>query len=317
LNCFLCASEGFRELFRASDRLYATTRSQFPVVQCTNCGLVRMQPVPDDLSAFYPHNYWFRPSKSLAARLEETYRRLLILDHVHFAEQSLREIGSSGPVLDVGCGGGLFLGVMKQRGARVAGMDNSPEAAGAAWHHNHVPALLGDLTKAPVAPASCALITMFHVLEHLPDPKSFLQASRQLLKPGGRLIVQVPNIDCWQYALLKSKWNGVDIPRHLTDFRTSDLERLLNQSGFRVRRTKLFSWRDNPAGLATSLAPSLDPVARNVRRLDKSTLSKLVKDAIYFALVLAAIPITILEAVFGKGSTVMMEAEPMEAEPQT
>jgi 2-polyprenyl-3-methyl-5-hydroxy-6-metoxy-1,4-benzoquinol methylase len=310
LSCLLCASDAFRPLFSAGDRLYATTSAQFPLVQCAQCGLVRMEPVPSDLSAFYPHNYWFQPSRSLAARLEELYRRALILDHVHFAEHTLRDLQSKGPVLDVGCGGGLFLGVMKQRGARVAGMDNSPEAAGAAWHHNQVPAILGDLTKAPIAAGSCALITMFHVLEHLPDPKSFLQAARELLKPGGRLIVQVPNIDCWQYAFLKSKWNGVDIPRHLHDFRTSDLERLLNQSGFRVRRTKHFSWRDNPAGLATSLAPSLDPVARNVRKLDSSTLVKLFKDAVYFALVLAAIPFTLAEAAFGKGSTVMMEAEP-------
>jgi 2-polyprenyl-3-methyl-5-hydroxy-6-metoxy-1,4-benzoquinol methylase len=309
-RCLLCASSDFRELFRASDRLYATTSAEFPVVQCSNCGLVRMDPVPQDLSPFYPHSYWFKPSQNLAARLEETYRRLLILDHVHFVEQALRDIGSRGPVLDVGCGGGLFLAVMRQRGARVAGMDNSPEAAAAALHHNRVPALLGDLTKAPIAPASCALITMFHVLEHLPDPKAFVQAARQLLQPGGRLIVQVPNIDCWQYSLLRSNWNGVDVPRHLHDFRTSDLERLLKQSGFRVRRTKLFSWRDNPAGLATSLAPGLDPVARNVRHLDGSTPSKLFKDAIYFALVLAAIPLTALEAAFGKGSTVMMEAEP-------
>jgi 2-polyprenyl-3-methyl-5-hydroxy-6-metoxy-1,4-benzoquinol methylase len=270
-----------------------------------------MENVPADLSPFYPHNYWFQPSRSLAARLEEAYRRLLILDHIQFAEHALRETGSNGPVLDVGCGGGLFLGVLRERGARVAGMDNSPEAAAAALGHNHVPALLGDLTKAPIASGSCALITMFHVLEHLPDPKSFLVAARQLLKPGGRLIVQVPNIDCWQYALLGASWNGVDVPRHLQDFRTSDLKRLLDQSGFRVRRTKLFSWRDNPAGLATSLAPGLDPVARNVRQLDSSSISKLCKDAIYFALVLAAIPFTVLEAGFGKGSTVMMEAEPV------
>jgi 2-polyprenyl-3-methyl-5-hydroxy-6-metoxy-1,4-benzoquinol methylase len=310
-SCLLCSSGAFRELFRADDRLYATTTAKFPIVQCSNCGLVRMENVPADLSPFYPHNYWFQPSQSLAARLEEAYRRLLILDHIQFAEHALREIGSNGPVLDVGCGGGLFLGVLRQRGARVAGMDNSPEAAAAALQHNQVPALLGDLTKAPIAPASCALITMFHVLEHLPDPKAFLTAARQLLRPGGRLIVQVPNIDCWQYKVLGSNWNGVDVPRHLHDFRTKDLERLLNQSGFRVRRTKLFSWRDNPAGLATSLAPGLDPVARNVRRLDGSALSKLCKDAIYLALVLAAIPFTAIEAAFGKGSTVMMEAEPL------
>ena len=57
----------------------------------------------------------------------------------------------------------------------------------------------------------------------------------------------------------------MDAPRHLTDFRARDLEALLAAAGFQVVRRKYFSLRDNPAGLATSLAPSLDPMARRVR----------------------------------------------------
>jgi hypothetical protein len=102
----------------------------------------------------------------------------------------------------------------------------------------------------------------------------------------------------------------VDVPRHLTDFRARDLENLLGQCGFRVRRRKFFSWRDNPAGLASSLAPGLDPVARNVRGLDSTGGGKLVKDLVYLALVLASVPFAMAEAAAGKGSTVMLEAEP-------
>ena len=267
-----------------------------------------VRPGAADLGRFYPKNYWFKPGESVAARLEEQYRRLLIRDHVAFVEQALRDAG--GPILDVGCGGGLFLGVLQERGARVLGLDNSQEAARAAWQQNRVTVLLGDLLRAPVAPESCGVVTMFHVLEHLPDPRGFLGAARELLKPGGRLVVQVPNLDCWQYRLLGRSWNGVDVPRHLTDFRTRDLEKLLGQCGFRVRRRKFFSWRDNPAGLASSLAPGLDPVARNVRGLDSSGGGKLVKDLIYLALVLASVPFAMAEAAAGKGSTVMLETEP-------
>jgi SAM-dependent methyltransferase len=243
----------------------------------------------------------------MAARLEEQYRRMLIRDHVSFVEGALRDSG--GPVLDVGCGGGLFLGVLQQRGARVLGLDNSEEAARAAWEQNGVTVVLGDLLRAPFAKGSFGVVTMFHVLEHLPDPGGFLRAARELLKRGGRLVVQVPNIDCWQYKLLGHKWNGVDVPRHLTDFRARDLERLLSVSGFRVRRRKFFSWRDNPAGLASSVAPELDPVARNVRGLDRSGAEKLLKDLVYLGLVLGSVPFAVLEAAAGKGSTVMVEAE--------
>jgi hypothetical protein len=149
---------------------------------------------------------------------------------------------------------------------------------------------------------------MFHVLEHLFDPVAYLEAARDLLLPGGRLVVQVPNAACWQCLLLGENWSGIDVPRHLINFRARDLEILLDRCGFQVLRTKYFSLRDNPAGLATSLAPGLDPMARRVRRVSESSRRKLAKDLAYLALVLASLPFTMIEAACRSGSTVMIEA---------
>ncbi len=308
--CLLCESTQARLLFTSTDRLYGTTARPFQVVRCSGCGLVRLSPAPspEELSVYYPEHYWFEPANSATGRLEERYRRLLIRDHIRFVARALRESGESGPVLDVGCGGGLFLGMLRESGARVLGLDRSPDAASLAWRHNGVPAFCGDLVSAPLPAESCAAITMFHVVEHLSDPKSYLRAAYSLLRPNGRLIVQVPNIACWQFALLGRSWNGVDVPRHLYNFRAPDLAAILRSCGFTVLREKQFSWRDNPAGLATSIAPALEPVARRVRATDRGALSKLAKDAAYFALVLAAVPFAIAEAAFRAGSTVMMEA---------
>jgi hypothetical protein len=77
---------------------------------------------------------------------------------------------------------------------------------------------------------------------------------------------------------------------------------------FAVVRRSYFSLRDNPAGLATSLAPGLDPMARRVRKVPEGTASRLAKDLAHFALVAAALPFTLAEAALGAGSTVMMEA---------
>ena len=311
MSCLLCHGSEAKELFRGTDRLYRTTDRQFPVVRCRNCGLVRMEPRPAgaELAGYYPRHYWFAPGQSLAGSLEERYRRFLIQDHVRFVERALRDAGGAGPVLDVGCGGGLLLHVLRQRNqVAVMGLDASAEAASLAWRYNRVPAFQGDLTAAPLGPRSCSVITMFHVMEHLPDPRGYLQACRELLRASGRLVVQVPNMDCWQYKALGTRWSGLDVPRHLQNFRSSDLTRLLDQEGFTVVRTKHFSWRDNPAGLATSLVPALEPVARRVRGLDRSPLQSLVKDAAYFALVLSALPFTLAEAAAGAGSTVMVEA---------
>jgi SAM-dependent methyltransferase len=308
--CLVCGSQRFTCVFQASDRLYRTTIVEFSVVSCDNCGLLRLdpQPSPGELRRYYPENYWFAPGRSAASRLEEAYRRLVLRDHVRFVTQALAGVQPPGPLLDVGCGGGLFLGMMRVRGFRVVGLDFSREAAAIAWRGQQAPAVCGMLEHSPFRARSFAAVTMFHVLEHLYDPRSYLAAAHQLLPSGGRLIVQVPNAACWQFRLLGRSWNGVDVPRHLFDFRDCDVVRLMEVCGFEVVRRKYFSLRDNPAGLASSLAPSLDPMARRVRRIAESSGLRLVKDLVYFALVVASLPFTAIEAACRAGSTVMIEA---------
>lgn len=309
-HCPACDGSEFQLLFTATDRLYRTTSREFQVVECKQCRLMQLapQPAPADLEKYYPKNYWFTPETSAASRLEEAYRRLVLRDHVHFVERALRESRVNGPLLDVGCGGGLFLGMLRDRGFPGLGLDFSLDAARAAWASNQAPATVAELTQAPLRPESCAAITMFHVVEHLYSPRSYLGAAHELLKPDGRLILQVPNAGCWQFLLLGAAWNGVDVPRHLYDFRPADLDRLLDSCGFEILRRKFFSLRDNPAGLATSLAPMLDPMARRVRQAKEGSGERLAKDLLYGMLVLAALPFTLVEAACRAGSTIMIEA---------
>ena len=310
--CLMCGSGEATALFHGSDRLYHTTTKQFCVVRCDACGLLRLdpKPAPEELGRYYPDNYWFAPDQSAASRMEEAYRRLVLRDHVQFVARALADSTACGPLLDVGCGGGLFLGMMRERGLRVVGMDFSREAAGIAWRRQQVPALAGDLERAPLRAGSFAGLTMFHVMEHLYDPRAYLGAARALLAQDGRLVVQVPNSASWQARVLGGRWNGADIPRHLTNFRARDLEKMIESAGFEVLRRKYFSLRDNPAGLASSLAPSLDPMARRVRRVAESGGARLAKDLTYFAMVVASLPFAAAEAVCGAGSTVMIEARP-------
>jgi len=292
----------------------------FAVVECAECRLIRISPQPPccDLHNYYPANYWFAPEESAADHMEQWYRRLVLGDHLRFVERAIREVaeleqGPPGMILDVGCGGGLFLEVLHERGAgqgnrRLAGLDFSLDAANMTWRRAGVPAVCASLSKPPFAPGSCAVITMFHVLEHLYDPASYLEGARQLLQPDGRLVVQVPNAACWQFLLLGERWSGIDVPRHLIDFRLKDLDMLLEACGFEVLRHKHFSLRDNPAGMATSLAPSLDPMARRVRRVRETPRQRLFKDLAYMALVVAVLPFTLLEAACRAGSTIMVEA---------
>lgn len=308
--CPACDSRDAQLLFETTDRLYRITRQPFHIVECRRCRLLRLDPwpAPAELGRYYPDNYWFSGDEDCASRLAEAYRRLVLGDHVRFVRRAIEASGEDGLVLDVGCGGGLFPRMLRERGHRAAGLDFSCDAAVIAWRRNGVPVVCASLSRAPFADNSCAAVTMFHVLEHLYEPGSYLESAHRLLKPGGRLVVQVPNAASWQFFLLGEKWTGLDVPRHLIDFRTRDLETLLDNYGFEVVRRKHFSLRDNPAGFATSLAPGLDPMVRRVRQTPETPRAALAKSLLYFALVAASLPFALMEAACRAGSTVMIEA---------
>jgi SAM-dependent methyltransferase len=303
--CVLCGSARARPYLTSEDRLFGIAPGTYALVECLECGLVRLspRPTPAQVAGFYARNYWYAGDG-----LQELYRRIVLWDHVRFAVQALGG-KPSGVVLDVGCSGGLFLRMMKERGCQVLGLDFSVEAARVALEQNGVRVVVGDLTTADIQPASCDLITMYHLVEHLLDPAAYLRSAAALLRDGGRLIVQVPDRDCWEASMLGVHWTGLDVPRHIHVFRSSDLRRLLESCGFAVVREKHFSLRDHPAGLATGIAPSLDPVARAIRASDRGTLARTAKNLAYLGLTAAALPFTLVEAMFGKGSSVMFEAE--------
>ena len=118
IACLVCGQSAFRALFTATDRLYGTTQREFQIVACESCGLMRLapRPAPEELPRYYPAQYWYAADTTLAAGLEERYRRLVLGDHLRFVSRALNESGESGPVLDVGCGGGLFPRLLRERG---------------------------------------------------------------------------------------------------------------------------------------------------------------------------------------------------------
>ena len=305
--CPRCDGTSYLILFRASDRLYQTNGPTFHVVECSSCRLMRLYPAPTpaELRSFYPDTYWWEADSSASGRLAELYRHFVLGDTVGFIAGHGK---LSAPVLDAGCGGGALVRALRDRGVSAVGLDVSPIAASMASSGGRSPAVCAALPFAPFLPHSFSAVTLLHVLEHVPDPAALLRAIDRLLVPGGRLIVQAPNADSWQFLLLGKLWSGLDMPRHLIHFRAADVESLLETCGFTILRRKFFSLRDNPAGLATSLCPSLEPVVRRVRGLEESSSIRLLKDALYASLVAAAIPLTLAEAASGAGATVMFEA---------
>lgn len=262
-------------------------------------------PSLEELRHFYPGAYWWKVENSASGKLAEMYRQFVLNDHIRFVTKGLDRLV---PVLDIGCGGGSFLRALGEPRRAVVGLDPSQAATSIAHSRYQLPVVCGSVPSHPFRNGTFGAVTLFHVLEHLSDPRKCLLSIRDVLTTGGKLFLQVPNADCWQFLLLGSKWSGLDVPRHLVHFRTDNLEHLLEECGFEIVRRKFFSLRDNPAGLATSLCPYLDPVSRRVRNIKESNKTRLLKDLIYLALVSAAVPFTLLEAASAAGSTITVEA---------
>jgi SAM-dependent methyltransferase len=309
--CPVCASAATRFLLRNSDFLFGTTDCEFTVYRCTACAACFQHPLPpaDILRQAYPEAYWWivddsRPS--LAARLEKVYRETVLRHHVRVARRHFP--GPAPRVLDVGCGSGTFLDMLRRRtGVTGEGLESSAAAARRAREVYGLAIHTADLDTAEFPPGSYDLITMFHVLEHLPRPHETLRKIRGWLAAGGVLLIQVPNVSSWQSGWFGRRWTGIDLPRHLVNFSPVALRRTLADSGFTPGRISWFSLRDNAPAMASSLCPAWDPVAMNLRgRKGFAFLRKV----LYFGLVLALQPLAVLEAAAGRGGTMFVAARP-------
>jgi len=133
-------------------------------------------------------------------------------------------------VLDVGCGTGEFLAEMRRRGWQGWALKKD-EAAAQIARESGCPVLIGDPSAVDLGGRSFDLITLWHSLEHLPDPKDVLAKLFRHLKPSGRLAIALPNPDSLDARFYCARWAGWDAPRHLYHFRPAELQHLLELAG--------------------------------------------------------------------------------------
>lgn len=258
---------------------------EWNILNCAHCRMTFTAPRPDEseLLQYYPSNYHvYHPAAPVrTGTVGAILRRLAMAPYwLRFGDPDpiVAPFGN-GRFLDVGCGAGALLKRMAAAGWRGAGIDVSPTAVSVT--RQAVPdAVVQEATLATFVPeAPFALISMVHVLEHLPDPVAALARCRELLEAGGHLFVSVPNIDSFEARTFGRRWIGLDIPRHLTHFSRSTLTELLERSGFQIVNVR-------PAMFASFLSEStlLSFPRRVRRRLLGSETGRL----LYFVLVLPA-----------------------------
>ena len=146
-------------------------------------------------------------------------------------------------ILDVGANLGHFIQQAQQQYTAV-GIE--PSAAVVAWGREHLNVCLeqGSIERDnPTYVGRFGAVTMFDVIEHLPDPRAALRRSRRYLTSEGHLFITTPDASAPVARLLGSHWYYVDLLEHISLFTTANLARLLRECGFRVIERRTFGRR--------------------------------------------------------------------------
>jgi len=236
----------------------------FDIVRCRQCRVryVNPRPTPDALAAMYRNGY-LAPG---AAGHEHLRHDAIKLATARLRLEFLREFCTTGRLLDLGCGGGVFVRAAREAGWSAVGLDPSVEAAAHAARVHRLSIVAGRLEQCPLAGQRFDAITMLDVLEHVFSPGAFLAEARALLAQRGVLLIETPNMAGWLPRLMGSRHPWLRPPEHLTYFTPGSLRVLLERTGFRVlrllaRAPKALSL-DYVLGLPKSTNPWLTALAR-------------------------------------------------------
>ena len=156
----------------------------------------------------------------------------------HTLEKKLslvNSLGSKGKILDVGCGTGEFLSICKRGGWETLGIEPDQDAK-ALGIKNYGLSVLQETALKTLPESSFDIISMWHVLEHVPNLNERLRDLKKILKPGGSIIVAVPNCSSKDALRYKQFWGAYDAPRHLWHFTPKDIQAIFSEQGMRVDR---------------------------------------------------------------------------------
>ncbi len=224
----------------------ALADTQFLLRRCTTCGTaVTIGAAPGglhDLGAYRPG----RP------RLHKLARPLLGAFDRHRLTMLRRVSPPPARLLDVGAGRGRFVAAARAAGYMADGIE--PSARGVAGARELGVVLAQASIQQAVVPAcSLGAVTLWHVLEHLDDPGQALERIAGWLRPGGTILVGVPNLASLQAWVGGENWYHLDVPRHRVHFTAVGVQALLRRSGFEVVRTHHMLAEHNPFGMWQSL----------------------------------------------------------------
>jgi SAM-dependent methyltransferase len=217
-----------RALFQAQDYI---SGDRFSLQECRACGLVRTIPrsLPDTLDHYYPDGYYGQQRRYGA--LVECLLRWLY----SYRAWMLSRVAAPRParVLDIGCGRGQLLQALRARGWEVAGTELSDRSAAYARDVLRIDVQTGDVLGLCLPAAGFSAVILWHVLEHVPEPALLVREVARILRPGGVLLVAVPNFASPEARWARARWFHLDVPRHLSHFVPRTLYDMLDAADLR------------------------------------------------------------------------------------
>ncbi|MCI0531984.1 MAG: class I SAM-dependent methyltransferase [candidate division Zixibacteria bacterium] len=264
LNCQICNSTDFRD----QPVRYLFNRVSYNLAKCGSCGLLSINPMPgpEDVRKFYSHEY-FQNDHSCGIKAKSYFEdEMRVQDKAREALLLVNKYKTSGKLLEVGCAGGLFLREAQKSGFEVAGLDISEEIAREANEKFGLSIQVGDFVNHPLQSESVDVVCMFDVFEHFINPAAVLRKVKQILKPDGIVLIDIPTTkNALPYRLstlaLKSlnKSRTIDSPPyHVFEYTPTTLLKLLRKAGLKTLQAEKYStpprlWKSEygkPAGRA-------------------------------------------------------------------
>lgn len=230
IKCPSCNSENTNLVYKTKD--YFLTQDDFDIYNCKDCKITFTSPFPNNLSKYYETTEYLSHDTENNGILGKVYNYLRNIN-IRNKYNIVTKYINKGSILDIGSGTGELLNYFKNNNWQTQGVEPSEKARQyAISKHNLNIVDEPELTR--LTKSSYDVISMWHVLEHVPDINKRIVNISQLLKKNGVIIIAVPNINSPDSQYYKEHWAALDVPRHLYHFSKESMKILLEQHKFQI-----------------------------------------------------------------------------------
>jgi len=228
-SCNLCEGKDIKFLFEKDGER---------IVQCVNCNLIYADGILDD-EEFYSKSFFIGKDKIEASYTDYSYDKEILKPEIRKRLTQIKKYKRQGKLLDVGCALGFFLDEAKSD-FDTYGVEISKFAATYACEKLGLQVSNARFLDVEFEDEFFDCITLWDVIEHLPDPTLNLQKAYKLLKSDGLLVLSTGDIDSFVGKLMGKYWHLILPPQHIYYFSKDTIKRLLEKVGFKIIKIKYF-----------------------------------------------------------------------------